>query len=58
MLAFALPLCAKAADDYNLNAAFVTNGMKTGALSFPGPYGGTVCVGYNFTPSAPATLST
>ena len=58
LLAFALPLCANAADDYNLNAAFVTNEMKTGALSFPGPNGGTVCVGYNFTPSTPAALTT
>ena len=57
LVALLLPLCAASAQ-FNINDAFVTNELGAGAISFPGPLGGTVQLGHNVTPNNPATLLT
>ncbi|MDB6171929.1 MAG: CotH protein [Chthoniobacteraceae bacterium] len=52
-----LPLNA-AFGEYNLNSAFIANELASGAISFPGPFGGTLSLGYNFTPATPSKFST
>lgn len=41
---------------FNINDAFVANELGTGAITFPGPLGGTLRLGHNLTPTNPATL--
>jgi hypothetical protein len=43
---------------FNINDAFVANELGTGAITFPGPLGGTLRLGHNLTPATPATLLT
>ena len=57
LIALLLPLCAANAQ-FNINDAFVTNEVGAGAISFPGPLGGTIQLGHNVTPNNPATLLT
>ena len=57
-LAFALLPLARALSQFNINDAFVTNEQGAGGISFAGPLGGTVQLGYNLTPANPATFST
>jgi hypothetical protein len=57
VIAALLPLCAASAQ-YNINDAFVANEQGAGAITFPGPLGGTLRLGHNLTATNPATLLT
>ena len=52
-----IPLAAACAQ-FNINDAFVANELGAGAITFPGPLGGTLRLGHNLTPATPATLLT
>jgi len=54
--AAALPLCTTFGQ-FNLNDAFVAAERAAGPLSFPGPFGGTLTLGYNITPANSAAFS-
>ena len=54
LVALFLPVVATA--QFNINDAFVANEQAAGAISFPGPLGGTLRLGYNLTPSNPAAI--
>ena len=58
LLAFALLPLAMASAQFNINDAFVANEQASGAISFAGPFGGTISLGYNFTPGTPGSLAT
>jgi hypothetical protein len=53
-----LLLQGAAVAQFNINDAFVASELAAGAISFPGPLGGTLRLGYNFTPATPATFAT
>jgi len=50
-------LFGTASAQFNINDAFVTSEQGAGPLTFPGPLGGTISLGYNLTPATPATFS-
>ena len=57
-LIVSLLLPGAAVAQFNINDAFVASELAAGAMSFPGPLGGTIGLGYNFTPSMPGTFAT
>ncbi len=54
----ALFLPGVATAQFNINEAFVASELAAGPISFPGPLGGTINLGYNLTPANPATFLT
>ena len=58
LVALAALVMSQSATAANINDAFLAMEAGTPALSFPGPNGGTITLGYNLTPTTPGTFDT
>ena len=57
-LLLALLPAGLATAQFNINDAFVASELAAGAITFPGPLGGTIQLGYNLTPASAGTFLT